>query len=97
MPAKESGGDHKGLRRKERFDRLQEALKKLSPDHRQVILLARIEGLPMAQIAERMNRSPKAVHQLLWRALQNLRTTFGETESFRLPDLRLRDGIQNER
>lgn len=88
----------KELRRKERFDRLQEALKKLSPDHRQVILLARIDSLPVAEIAERMNRSPKAVHQLLWRALQKLRATFGETESFRLPDLRLRDGgVQDEK
>ena len=34
----------KTARREERFDRLEAALEKLSPDHRRVIVLARIEG-----------------------------------------------------
>ena len=49
------------LRREERFARLQEALDALSPDHRQVIVLARLKGLSIKTIAERMNRSPNAV------------------------------------
>ena len=74
-----------GLRRAERLDRLEDALRRLSPDHREVILLSRIQGLSTVEIGRRMHRSTKAVHQLLWRALQKLRSTFGETESFRLP------------
>jgi RNA polymerase sigma-70 factor (ECF subfamily) len=72
-------------RREERFDRLEAALEQLSPDYRQVIVLARIQGLPVKEIARKMNRSPKAVYQLLWRALKRLRVVFGETDSFSLP------------
>ena len=75
----------RAMRRDERFDRLQEAITRLSGDHREVIRLARIEGLPIMAIAERMARSPDAVKQLLSRALKDLRRLFGETESIHLP------------
>ena len=74
------------LRREERFDRLEEALRTLSPDHQQVILLTRIQGVPIEEVARRMGRSPKATRQLLWRALQSLRHLFGETGSLHLPE-----------
>jgi RNA polymerase sigma-70 factor (ECF subfamily) len=80
------------LRRNERWKRFVEALDGLSPEHREVITLARIQGVPVREIARRMNRSPKAVYQLIWRALQKLRESFGETESFHLPDRQLGDG-----
>ncbi len=80
------------MRRDERFDRLEEALKSLSPEHREVILLSRIRGLPTVEVAERMNRSQKAIYQLLWRALEKLRQSFGDTESLGLPDRRLDGG-----
>lgn len=73
------------LRREERFDRLQESLSRLSSDHRQVIFLARVEGLRIKDIALRMNRSPDAVTHLLSRALRALRSSFGDTESLSLP------------
>ena len=79
------------LRREERFERLQEAFNLLSPEHQRVILLARMHDLPLSVVAERMGRSPAAVKQLLFRALQKLKTRFGDTESLRLPDRRLRD------
>lgn len=81
-------------RREERFDRLQNAVMQLSPDHRKVIELARIEGLKIDDIANRMNRSPGAVKQLLARALDHLKERFGETESLSLPEraLKLGDG-----
>ena len=75
----------KALRRDERFDRLREAIDALSPQHREVVLLARIEGLPVKEIAKRLNLTPNAISQLLWRALQKLRSTFGDTESLNLP------------
>jgi RNA polymerase sigma factor (sigma-70 family) len=77
------------LRREERFERLQEALSRLSPEHREVILMARVEGLPMLEIARRLERSPAAAKQLLWRAIQKLGESFGETESLHLPPRRL--------
>lgn len=79
----------KALRREERLLRLQDAVKCLSGDHREVILLARIDGLTVNEIAEQTNRSPAAVKQLLSRALRKLRQTFGETESLHLPDRKL--------
>jgi RNA polymerase sigma-70 factor (ECF subfamily) len=74
------------LRRHERFDRLQRSIDRLSPEHRQVIVLSRFERLKVAEIARRMDRSPDAVKQLLSRALKKLKEIFGETESLGLPD-----------
>ncbi len=79
----------KHLRRQERFDRLQKAIDALSPQHRQVIVLARMEKLKVKEIAARMNRSPNAVKKLLARALLELKKDFGDTESFHLPDRNL--------
>jgi len=78
-------------RRDERFERLQAAFDGLSADHRRVILLARLKKLPLRIVAEKMDRTEPAAKQLLWRALQQLRSRFGETESLRLPDRPLAD------
>jgi RNA polymerase sigma-70 factor (ECF subfamily) len=87
----------KVLRQEERMDRLEQALKKLTPEYRQVIQLARIDGLTTREIAERMERSPNAVKHLLARALRRLRDEFGDTESLHLPrDRRLRDGWDDD-
>ena len=77
------------VRRGERFDRLEQCLARLSPDHRQVVLLCRIEGLKIREAARRMNRSESAVKNLLLRALRELKSSFGDTESLHLPDKRL--------
>lgn len=76
------------LRRHERFDRLEAAVEKLTPEYRQVVLLSRVEGLSAKEIADRMNRSPNAVRHLIVRALRELRAHFGDTESLHLPDRR---------
>jgi RNA polymerase sigma-70 factor (ECF subfamily) len=78
------------LRREERFDRLEAALAKLSRDQHEAIRLCRFEGLTSADAGVRMGRSPEAVRQLLVRALRELKATFGDTESFHLPDRRMR-------
>lgn len=77
------------MRRAERFEHLQGCLDDLSPDHRQVIILARIDRLSFKEIAHRMNRSEVASRQLLRRALKELKAGFGDTESLHLPDRRL--------
>lgn len=73
------------LRRGQRLDRLREALAGLSEDQRRVVELARLEGLPIKEVARRMDRTPNAVSMLLLRALQQLRRNFGNTESLHLP------------
>ncbi len=64
-------------------------MKVLTPDQRNALMLARIDGLRAKEIAGRMNRSEEAVRQLLMRALRQLRTSIGDTESLHLPDRRL--------
>ena len=79
----------RGLRRDERFERLLKAIDGLPPDYREVLRLARIEGLKHEEIAVRMGRSHAAVRQLVVRALRLLRERFGDTESLHLRDRRL--------
>jgi RNA polymerase sigma-70 factor (ECF subfamily) len=74
-----------GLRREERFERLERAVAGLSAEEREILLLARVEGLPMKAIAERLGRTPESVRQNLWRSLRKLRRAMGDTESFSLP------------
>ena len=76
----------KAERRNERLERFEKALNQLSPDYRQAIVLSRIEGLSIEEVARRMNRSPNAVSHILLRALRKLRARFGDTESLHLPD-----------
>jgi RNA polymerase sigma-70 factor (ECF subfamily) len=60
------------VRTQERGLLLAEALARLSPEHREVILLRNLEGLAFAEVAERMSRSRPAVQMLWMRALRNL-------------------------
>ena len=50
-----------------------------------MIRLARVERLPISEVARRMDRSPGATSQLLWRALRKLKDSFGSTDSLHLP------------
>ncbi len=80
------------VRREERFERLKLALEKLEPDRRDVLLLSRIEGLSLKEIAARTGRTVRQVKYLLACALRDLSARFGTTESFCLPDRRLEQG-----
>lgn len=82
----------RAMRRNERFERLGAALQSLSPNHRRVVELARLRGMPIQEIARLMGRSPEAISQLLSRALKKLRETIGDTESLGLPDRLLEPG-----
>jgi RNA polymerase sigma-70 factor (ECF subfamily) len=88
-PEAEGPSPSQALRREERFERLRKALESLSPEHREVIVFARIEGLRIDEIARRLGRTPNAVSLLLTRALRKLRDAFGDTESLGLPARRL--------
>ena len=58
--------------RRDRLVQLEAALASLADDHREVILLSRIEGLPAKEVGERMGRTENAVYLLLGRALKRL-------------------------
>jgi RNA polymerase sigma-70 factor, ECF subfamily len=79
-------------RREERFERLEAALARLRPEYGRVVRLARLEGLSIAEIAARMQRTPDSVRNLLFRAMQELRGSFGDTESLGLPDRSMEEG-----
>ena len=57
---------------RETAQKLEAALDALSPEHREVITLARVVRLPHKVIAEVMDRSEEAVRQLLARAVLRL-------------------------
>lgn len=87
----------KALRREERFDRLRDALERLPPEYRQVIRLARIEKVPLCEVAAILGRTPEAARKLLWRALRSLKEGFGDTESLHLPPRSLDDPARGGR
>ena len=58
--------------RKDRLVLLEQAMARLSPTHREVIMLSRIENLAAKEISGQMGRSENAVHLLLGRALKRL-------------------------
>ncbi len=60
---------------KEDLRRLLKRLDDLPPQYREVLLLAKVEGLATHEIAERLGRSRQAVALLLHRALRQLRQT----------------------
>lgn len=63
--------------RREQAVLLAEALDKLPEDYREVIILRHLEGLPFADVANRMNRSEDSVQKLWVRALASLRRSLG--------------------
>jgi RNA polymerase sigma-70 factor (ECF subfamily) len=58
--------------------RLDQALATLSADDREVITLARVQGLSLQEIADRIGRTRNAVALLLSRALRKLKTAIGD-------------------
>jgi len=64
--------------RKEALDKLEQALDKLKPEYKQVVVLKRIEGLSHAEIAEKLGKNIGAVRMLLARAMAALAIAYGE-------------------
>jgi RNA polymerase sigma-70 factor, ECF subfamily len=59
---------------------LADALDRLPPDYREVIVLRHLEGLTFPEVARRMGRTQDSVDKLWLRALARLRQVFGEQE-----------------
>jgi RNA polymerase sigma-70 factor (ECF subfamily) len=75
------GSPSQGAIAREELERMEAALRGLSTEHREVILLARIVGLSHAAIAEKLGKSERAVTSLLHRALVELGTALGTDRS----------------
>jgi RNA polymerase sigma-70 factor, ECF subfamily len=64
------------MSKKEDLDRLEIAIDKLKPVYREVIVLAKIEGLSYKEIGERLGKSMDSVGHLLSRAMVALTEAF---------------------
>jgi RNA polymerase sigma-70 factor (ECF subfamily) len=62
--------------RREELDRLERAMDQLKGEYRQVVVLAKIEGLSYRQIGQQLSKSPDAVGMLLSRAMVALTDAF---------------------
>ena len=58
---------------RERAVLLAEALEELPDHYREVVILRDFEGLPIAEVAERMNRTPDAIRKISARAMLRIR------------------------
>jgi RNA polymerase sigma-70 factor, ECF subfamily len=63
--------------RREHAVMLADALDRLPADYREVIVLRHLEGVPFAQISQRLGRSEDSVQKLWVRGLARLRTEMG--------------------
>lgn len=63
--------------RREQAVILADALSRLADDHREAIVLRHLEGLSLAEAAQRMGRSADSVQKLYVRGLMNLRRILG--------------------
>ncbi|MHC4167745.1 MAG: sigma-70 family RNA polymerase sigma factor [Planctomycetota bacterium] len=62
--------------KREDFDKLAKAIDALRPEYKQVIVLAKIEGLPYKEIGDRIGKSADAVRMLFSRAMAALTGAF---------------------
>ncbi len=60
----------------EELDKLENAMDRLKPEYREVIVLNQIEGLSLKTIGERLGKSPDAVRMLVVRAMASLAGAF---------------------
>jgi RNA polymerase sigma-70 factor (ECF subfamily) len=64
------------ISRQEEYEKLQSALDALKPEYRDVIVLAKIDGLSHKEVGDKLGKSSDAVRMLLARAMTVLTSTF---------------------
>jgi RNA polymerase sigma-70 factor (ECF subfamily) len=69
--------DHVDHMDRDGFTNIEVALKKLSDDHREALVLKYIVGLSSIEVGELTGKSPKAVDSLLQRARASFATAYG--------------------
>jgi RNA polymerase sigma-70 factor (ECF subfamily) len=66
------------MSRKEELDKLEKAIDELKPEHKEVVVLAKVEGLSYKEIGERLGKSADAIGMLLSRAMVALTIAYGK-------------------
>jgi RNA polymerase sigma-70 factor (ECF subfamily) len=61
---------------------VQVALAGLRSEHRDALTLRYLQGLPIAEVAQKMGKTESAVHKICSRALQGLRKSMGEAADY---------------
>ena len=64
------------MSRKEDLDELAKAMDELKPEYKEVIVLAKIEGLSYKEISDKLGKSSEAVRKLVSRAMAALTSVF---------------------
>lgn len=72
----------RGAARSEALAVMMVRMQQLPQDYRQVLHWRLIDGLPVAEVAHRLNRSEAAVHMLFSRALKQLRDLMGAASNY---------------
>ncbi len=67
------------MSKKEDLDKLEGAIDQLKPEHREVIVLTKIEGLSYQEIGTKLGKSADAVGMLLSRAMVALTMAYGRS------------------
>lgn len=75
--AQDSLSPSRCVARREREQAIHIGLAGLKEDYRQALTLRYVEGLPVADIAQRMNRTERAVHMLCNRGIKRLKEIMG--------------------
>lgn len=60
---------------RERLDRMLQTLDSLPENYRQVVIMAKVEGLTTSEMAEKLGKSREAISLLLHRAIKQIRST----------------------
>jgi len=80
-PADRGESPSQQLLRKERELLLADALDRLAPDHREVIMLRNLQRLSFQEVADRLGRSRPAAQMLWMRAVQKLQEVLSEMDA----------------
>jgi RNA polymerase sigma-70 factor (ECF subfamily) len=64
------------MSKKEELDRLEKAIDELKPEHKEVIVLTKVEGLSYKEVGERLGKTSEAVGKLLSRAMVALTVAY---------------------
>lgn len=72
--------DHLRLERKEEIQILRNALKRLPPDKREVLILSRLHGMKYAQIGQLMNLNEGTVKVRVFRAMKQLKKIYRQLD-----------------
>ena len=80
--AKTEGTPSRSVARRDRERAVGIALAGLKKDYRDALALRYLEGLPVASIAKRLDRTERAVHMLCNRGLKRLREAMGSASAY---------------